>query len=220
MDGQEHGQREVMKYEAVCPPDVSSYRPGLWPHTPPHVPPEFPKSHAAATQNYTADTRPCLYDLWKNRILKISRHRSKKNSLSYSKKFWSSSLIYEQSNKCRPYSVKVNFQLWTCIVVVNLNFLWRFDSRAMSTQVVKLRMSFLPLILWMLLILLSHVLFTVCVVLIYVNLWGRRLHGGDLEGWGTVPSKIWGGGRPMHPSPNILRSSVCRMRAKARRTEF
>ena len=36
----------------------------------------------------------------------------------------------------------------------------------------------------------------------------RLCIGGDLGGaWGTGPSKIWGGGQPMHPSPNIPRSS-------------
>jgi len=33
---------------------------------------------------------------------------------------------------------------------------------------------------------------------------GRRLRGN----WGDGPPKIWGGGRPMHPSPNISRSTV------------
>jgi len=33
-------------------------------------------------------------------------------------------------------------------------------------------------------------------------------HGGDLGDWGKRCPNIWGWGRPMHPSPNILRSSV------------
>jgi len=28
--------------------------------------------------------------------------------------------------------------------------------------------------------------------------------GGDLGDWGDGPSKIWGGGRSMHPSPQYL----------------
>jgi len=33
--------------------------------------------------------------------------------------------------------------------------------------------------------------------------------GGDLGGLGKhFPQKIWGGGRPMHPSPNIWRNNV------------
>jgi len=40
---------------------------------------------------------------------------------------------------------------------------------------------------------------------------GRRLRGR----WGNGPPKIWGGGRPMHPSSQYLEKLFCGMRGKA-----
>jgi len=50
----------------------------------------------------------------------------------------------------------------------------------------------------------------------------KRMHlhkargmGGDLgRDWGTVLSKIWGGGQPMYPSPQYLEKLCYRTRVK------
>src|SRR6218665_387450 len=78
-----------------------------------------------------------------------------------------------------------------------------------------------PLLLYIILLykyiytLLNTVCFLCCDHSLFIR---HRPTGGDLGGWGDAPTENnlrWGDGPCIRP-PNILRSSVCRMRAKAR----